>query len=116
MKEFFEKLKSRKFLACVVGIIVGIVVVFGVDEGTISTIAGAVVSIGSIVAYIVTEGAIDAKAIQSVKDFIEKSFGSFENADGESDAECNKEGLSINEEGNVVTQLYSAENAAKKNG
>jgi len=36
--------------------------VFGLDEGTISNVAGAVVSAASLVTYIITEGKVDAAA------------------------------------------------------
>jgi phage shock protein PspC (stress-responsive transcriptional regulator) len=68
MKEFLSKLKSRKFLTCIAGVVVGICMMFGLDEGTIDTVAGAVVSLGSIVTYIYTEGKIDAAAVEKIKD------------------------------------------------
>ena len=38
--------------------------VFRLDEGIISSVAGAVVSVASVVAYIVTEGKVDAESIK----------------------------------------------------
>ena len=71
-KEFLGKLKSRKFLSCVAGVIIGICMMFGLDENVVNTIAGAVTSLGSIVVYIYTEGKIDAAAINGIKDTVEK--------------------------------------------
>lgn len=71
MKEFLGKFKSRKFLTCVAGVIVGVCMMFGLDEGTIDTVAGAVVSLGSIVTYIYTEGKIDAAAVGQIKDTVD---------------------------------------------
>ena len=68
MKEILNKLKSRKFLTCVAGVVMGICMVFGLDEGAINTIAGAVTAVVSIVSYIYTEGKIDAAAIEGLKD------------------------------------------------
>ena len=68
MKEFLNKLKSRKFLTCVAGVIMGTCMVFGLDEGAIDSVAGAVVALGSIATYIYTEGKIDAEAIDKIKD------------------------------------------------
>lgn len=68
MKAFFSKFKSRKFLTCIAGVIVGVCMMFGLDEGTIDTVAGAVVSLGSIATYIYTEGKIDAAAVGKIKD------------------------------------------------
>ena len=68
MKEVLNKLKSRKFLTCVAGVVMGICMVFGLDEGAINTVAGAVTAVVSIVSYIYTEGKIDAAAIEGLKD------------------------------------------------
>lgn len=72
MKEFLNKLKSRKFLTCVAGIIMGICMVFGLDEGTVTTISGAVTSVMSIVIYIYSEGKIDSAAVDKIKDTVDK--------------------------------------------
>ena len=58
-----KKYCSRKFLACVMGALTGLATVFGLDEGAISTICGAVISVFSVVAYISAEGRIDAAAV-----------------------------------------------------
>ena len=67
-----RKLSSRKLWAAVAGIVTGLAMVFGLDEGTISSVAGAVVSVASVVTYILTEGKVDAesvkKAVESVQD------------------------------------------------
>lgn len=55
---------SRKFLLAVSGILFGIAVSFGVDGSDIKTIAGAVTSVVSVVAYLMTEGKIDAEAVK----------------------------------------------------
>ena len=65
MNTVMNKLSSRKLWTSIVGIVMGIALVFGLDEGTISTIAGAVVSLASAVTYIYTEGKIDAAALTS---------------------------------------------------
>lgn len=72
MKDFFNKLTSRKFLSCVAGVVMGICMVFGLDEGTVDTIAGAVVAASSIVMYIYTEGKVDAQAVAGIKDAADK--------------------------------------------
>jgi len=60
---FLEKIKSRKFIASMVGLIMGLAIVFGLDESTIGTVSGAVVSLASVLTYIVTEGKIDEEAL-----------------------------------------------------
>lgn len=54
-----RKLSSRKLWAAVAGIVTGLAMVFGLDENTISTVAGAVVSAASVVAYVLAEGSVD---------------------------------------------------------
>ena len=72
MKEFFNKFKSRKFLTCIAGIIMGLCMVFGLDENTVTTISGAVTSAVSIVIYIYSEGKIDAAAVDKIKETVDK--------------------------------------------
>lgn len=60
-----QKLKSRKFWAALVGAVTGIAMIFGLDEGTISTVAGAVMSAGSLLTYILVEGANDKASIEN---------------------------------------------------
>ena len=66
-----RKLSSRKLWAAAAGIVTGLAMVFGLDEGTMSSVAGAVVSVSSVVAYIITEGKVDEaaakKAVEEVK-------------------------------------------------
>ena len=70
-----RKLSSRKLWAAVAGIVTGLAMVFGLDENTISTVAGAVVSVASVVAYIMAEGKVDAEsvknAVENVQDAVE---------------------------------------------
>ena len=72
MKAFLDKFKSRKFLTCVAGIVMGVCMVFGLDEGTVNTIAGAVLALVSAATYIYTEGKIDAAAVEKIKDATDK--------------------------------------------
>lgn len=60
-----RKLSSRKLWAAVAGVVTGLAMVFGLDEGTISNVAGAVVSVASVVAYIITEGKVDAAGVKN---------------------------------------------------
>lgn len=70
-----SKLTSRKLWAAVAGLIAGLAMVFGLDEGVITTVAGAVVSVSSVITYIITEGRVDAEgvklAVESVQDAVE---------------------------------------------
>ena len=68
MREFLRKITSRKFLAAVAGVATGLAMVFGVDETAISTVAGAVTTVASVVIYILSEGMIDAAAVEAKKE------------------------------------------------
>ena len=68
MQNFLKKLTSRKFLAALAGVATGLAMAFGVDETTISTVAGAVTTVASVVSYIMSEGMVDAAAVGAGKD------------------------------------------------
>ena len=49
--------------------------VFGLDENTISTVAGAVVSVASVVAYILAEGKVDAEGVKNAVGSVQDAAG-----------------------------------------
>ena len=59
-----RKLSSRKLWAAAAGIVTGLAMVFGLDEGTMTQVSGAVVSAESVIAYIITEGKVDAEGVK----------------------------------------------------
>lgn len=61
--EFLKKFKSRKLLVAVIGVLMGVSMIFGVDPNVAETVSGAVVAVVSVVVYIITEGKIDAAAV-----------------------------------------------------
>lgn len=66
------KLTSRKFWVAVAGIVSGILMIFGYSDSSVETISGAVITVGSAIAYIIAEGVIDSKrAAESVEAVIE---------------------------------------------
>ena len=72
MQTFIKKISSRKFLTCIAGVVLGICMIFGLDEGSVNTIAGAIMSLASAVIYIYTEGKIDEAAVNKIKDAADK--------------------------------------------
>ncbi len=64
MNNLVRKLTSRKLWAAVAGLVAGLAMVFSLDEGVITTVSGAVVAVGSVIAYIVTEGKVDAESVK----------------------------------------------------
>ena len=84
-----KKLSIRKLWAAVAGLVAGLAMAFGLDESVISQVSGAVVSVASVIAYIVTEGKIDAAAIgqaaenaANAVDSVISSTSTFRYADG----------------------------------
>ena len=77
--EIMKKLKSRKLWAAVGGVLIGVLMIFGVDPSVIETVSGAVVAVVSVVAYIIAEGKIDAAAVgqaaQKVQDAVDAVTG-----------------------------------------
>lgn len=74
MNNMVRKLSSRKLWAAVAGVVAGLAMVFGLDETVISTVAGAVVSVMSIVTYIITEGKIDAEGVKNAIEDIQNGI------------------------------------------
>ena len=54
------KLTSRKFWLALAGLFVGVLALFQVDANTTQQISGVIMSLGSVVAYVVGEGLVDA--------------------------------------------------------
>lgn len=78
-----KKLSSRKLWAAVAGVVTGLAMVFGLDEGIISTVAGAIVSISSVITYIVTEGKIDAESVKNAIEDVGEVIEIFEEDEGD---------------------------------
>ena len=66
-----SKLTSRKWWTAVCGIIVGLALAFGADGDTITSVAGAVTSLVSIVVYILAEAGVDKANMTIVVDSLE---------------------------------------------
>lgn len=60
--DWAQKLTSRKLWMAVAGLVVGVLALFKVDANTSQQISGVILSLGSVVAYIVGEGLVDAAA------------------------------------------------------
>lgn len=68
MKTLTQKLTSRKFLAAIAGIVTGAGVI-----ASGNTTEGVIAVIASVVAYLVAEGYIDAKAVDIANSVIEET-------------------------------------------
>lgn len=69
-----QKLSSRKLWAAVAGVVTGVSMIFGLDQNIINTVSGAVVALGSVLVYIVTEGKIDAEAVGSAAEKVQEAI------------------------------------------
>jgi hypothetical protein len=47
--------------------------VFGLDEGVISTVSGAVVAVASVITYIITDGKGDAAAVKTAVESVQEA-------------------------------------------
>ena len=77
--EILKKFKSRKLWVAIIGVLMGVAMIFGVDPNVAETVSGAVVAVVSVVTYIITEGKIDAAAVgdaaQKVQDAVDAVAG-----------------------------------------
>lgn len=87
-----EKFKSRKFLMATLSVIVGIMGMFGVADNTIEMVSSIALILIPIITYIITEGKIDAAAVNqvvsSIDDIIDILMGI--NDDDESEIDDDK--------------------------
>lgn len=82
MKDFLRKLTSRKLWLALAGVATGVAMVLGVDGGEITSVAGAVTALASVITYIITEGKVDAEA---VKQAVERTQEAVETLEGDAE-------------------------------
>lgn len=68
-----RKLSSRKLWTAIIGVITGLAMAFGLDQNTISTVAGAVTAASSVIVYIASEAKIDAAAVAQAVEAAQKA-------------------------------------------
>lgn len=59
-EDLIRKLTSRKFWVALVGFVSALLVAFNVDAGSVEQITAIIMSFGSLIAYILAEGLVDA--------------------------------------------------------
>ena len=57
-----QKLSSRKLWLALSGLAIGVLALFGVNSNTTQQVSGVIMALGSVIAYIVGEGLVDASA------------------------------------------------------
>lgn len=80
MSNVLRKLTSRKLWLALAGVVTGVALALGVEGTEITTVAGAVTALVSVVTYIITEGKVDA---ESVKNAVESTQTAIEVIDNE---------------------------------
>lgn len=70
MKNLLKKLSSRKLWVAAAGVASGVAMALGASQSEISTVAGAVTALASIITYIVTEGKVDAAAVKAAAESV----------------------------------------------
>lgn len=68
---------KKKILTMILGVVSGLSIVFGLDQGDVNIIAGAVVAVSSVVGYIATEGRIDLERIKAAAESVNDVIDSF---------------------------------------
>lgn len=65
---------KKKILTAVIGVLSGLAIIFGVDQGDVSTISGAIVSVVSVVGYLFAEGRIDVERIKNAAEDVNEAI------------------------------------------
>ena len=73
-----KKLMSRKLWLALAGVATGVAMALGVDATEITTVAGAVTALVSVVTYIITEGKIDAEGIKNAIIDVQEAVDTFQ--------------------------------------
>ena len=68
MNDIKRKLTSRKLWLALAGVATGVFLALGGDASEIQTVAGSITALASALAYILTEGKIDAAAVRKEND------------------------------------------------
>lgn len=76
-----QKLTSRKLWIAVAGLIVGILLLFGVNQNMAQQVSGVIMSLGSVVGYIVGEGLVDAASAGTQATALSSSVPAADTAD-----------------------------------
>ena len=74
MRDILRKLSSRKLWLSVAGVATGIAMALGANATEITSVAGAVTAVISVVTYIVVEGRIDAESVKNAIIEVQNGF------------------------------------------
>ena len=108
MKKFFENFKDAKFIAALLAMISGIMVMFKCDNNTIALITNIVGVVLPALAYVITSGILDWNkintAIKQILDIIDTYLES-ENKEQQEHREVAVGAVSVNKEKEVICKI-----------
>ena len=78
MNEIIRKLSSRKLWLALAGVATGVAMVLGVDSTEITSVAGAITALASVITYIITEGRVDAEAVKNAVESTQEAVNTIE--------------------------------------
>ena len=78
---------KKKIITMILGVVSGLAIAFGLDQGEISTISGAVVAAMSVISYIAAEGTIDAERVKNAAAIVIDAVDAMTDEDGADDGE-----------------------------
>ena len=99
--DILRKLSSRKFWVCVVGFVSALLVAFNVGENQIAQVTAVITAFGTLVAYLLAEGAADVASIKSTSTVTSTTITESKNVNMESK-------LSAKQADNVAKTLSGA--------
>lgn len=82
-KSIKDKLTSRKFWVSLAGLVVGIIGIIGfnISDNMVGLISSSIVSLGSVVGYLLSEGTVDANSIREIMNIINKIIDEIDKMD-----------------------------------
>lgn len=72
--DIIRKLTSRKLWIALAGLISGLILAFGGDEDTATTVSGVILQLASVIGYLLAEGLTDAAGTATGLDQTTKQF------------------------------------------
>ena len=81
MSNVIRKLTSRKLWLAIAGVTTGIAMILGVNGSDITSVAGAVTALASVITYIITEGKIDAERVKTAVENTQSAVETIEGVD-----------------------------------
>lgn len=83
MSNVIRKLTSRKLWLAIAGVTTGIAMILGVNGSDITSVAGAVTALASVITYIITEGKIDAESVKTAAENTQSAVETIEGVDND---------------------------------